>query len=336
MNINYQRLLKVTTAFLGRNWIALSGIIGGSFFLASVISIIVGRALLSTDDINRVGKVPSSAGTTIELTLPEGTVTLNNQAVQKILHRNIFNSEGPAEDPLAGGQKTEKTPQDDKPVKSDLPLKLLGTIYAGNSLLGIALVENTEKNLINSFMVGDMLVEGVVILEVGRDRVILSRNGRKEFIELAKTELIRSRRDKKKSKKVITSSDEPTPLATEPPPDAFKEDGFERKGDQVEMSGSYRERLLSSDMAKVLQDAKATPNMVGGELKGFILDRIRKDSIYEKSGFQNGDIIEEINGISLNDTAQSIKLLNSLRGESEIEIRYKRGGKWAVKALNVR
>ena len=66
--------------------------------------------------------------------------------------------------------------------------------------------------------------------------------------------------------------------------------------------------------------------MVDGELRGFQLTRIRSESIYEKSGLQNDDIIEEINGVSLNDTSQAIRLLQSLRNESSIELRINRGG----------
>ena len=84
----------------------------------------------------------------------------------------------------------------------------------------------------------------------------------------------------------------------------------------------------------MLQDAKASPNLVDGELKGFRLDRIRNDSIYQKAGLQNGDVVEEINGIPLSDTAQAIKLLQSLRNESDIEIRFSRGG--AKQNLNMK
>ena len=67
--------------------------------------------------------------------------------------------------------------------------------------------------------------------------------------------------------------------------------------------------------------------MVDGVLKGWKLDRIRKNSVYEKAGVQNGDVVEEINGIMLSDAAQAVKTLNGLRNESEIEIRLNRSGK---------
>jgi len=128
--------------------------------------------------------------------------------------------------------------------------------------------------------------------------------------------------------RVLPTTESPgiAPIATEPPPQTYQEEGFERKDREIQMAQTYRQKLLTTDFTKVLQDAKASPNMVDGELRGFELSRIRKDSIYEKSGLQNADIIEEINGVALTDVAQAIRLLQSLRETPEIELRIVRGG----------
>jgi type II secretion system protein C len=76
--------------------------------------------------------------------------------------------------------------------------------------------------------------------------------------------------------------------------------------------------------------------MVDGVLRGWRMDRIRKNSFYEKSGMQNGDIIEEINGVALSDAGQSVKLLQSFRNESEIDIKVNRNGQRMVLNLKVR
>ena len=95
----------------------------------------------------------------------------------------------------------------------------------------------------------------------------------------------------------------------------------------IKLTDEFKRNMLAPEMlTKVLQDAKAEPNMVGGELKGFRLTRIRENSVYEKAGFQNNDIVEEINGIPLRDAAGAIRLLNQLRSEKEIEVRLNRNG----------
>lgn len=310
-------------------WKATLAVLVLSFALATVLSTIVSQMLMPGDG-KSLYKIPTSSGS---FTLPNPTSSLNQTSVNTILKRNIFNSEGSAEDKI----DTTPKPQEKftEVVKSNLPFKLQGTIYGGDPFSGIALVENTTKRTINSFMVNDNLTKEAVIKEVHQERIIIDNAGRLEFIEVDRQELTRSKRRKKQSTPKPTSTGV-APIATEPPPSSYKEEGFERSEKEITMTQAYRNKLLSSDFTKVLQDAKASPNVVDGELKGFVLTRIRKDSIYEKAGLQNDDIVEEINGIPLTDTSQAIKLLQSLRNESEIEVRVNRGGSTQKFMLNVR
>ena len=85
-----------------------------------------------------------------------------------------------------------------------------------------------------------------------------------------------------------------------------------------------------------MQEARAEPNIEDGQLNGFRFTMIKEGSLYQKSGLQNDDIIKEINGVSLVDTAQTIKLLNSLRGESNIEMKLIRAGNIQTINLQVR
>jgi len=291
-------------------------VLGGSFLLATLVNAVVAKSLFPKSPLTK-GRLDSNS-----LALPSISASLSPSAVDTILKRNIFNAEGAAEDSEVKPQDFA-TEDETKAVKTTLSVRLIGTIYGGDPLSGAAIVENTSNKSINTFMVGDVLVQNATIKEVLREKIILDNNGRLEFVEVEKTKLVRSRRSRKKKGTVTPGI---APIANSPPPQKFSEDGFQRDGAKIEMTGEYRKKLLTTDFTKVLQDAKATPNMVDGELRGFQLTRIRSESIYEKSGLQNDDIIEEINGVSLNDTSQAIRLLQSLRNESSIELRINRGG----------
>ena len=102
------------------------------------------------------------------------------------------------------------------------------------------------------------------------------------------------------------------------------------------MSAEYKNTLLGPGLATVLQDAKASPNMVDGVLKGWRMDQIKADSFYAKSGMQNGDVALEINGVVLSDAGQSIKLLKDLKNENEIDIKVNRNGVDMTISLKVR
>jgi general secretion pathway protein C len=296
--------------------------IGASFLLASGISMYMSYLLIPQEE----ARVP-------QRTLNEPIATekspLDEKARKVILERNIFNSDGELGDALETPKKSRQVPTGQL-VESDLPLKLKGVIFAGDPFNGLAMIENEQKRRTMSYIVGDMVINNARLIEVYDDRVILERNGRREYIELEEFAINRSRRKAKAG----GSGSRLGRIASRPPPGTYREEGFERDGMDIKLTEEFKRSLLSPDrMAKVLQDAKAEPNMVNGELRGFRLTRIRESSIYEKAGFQNGDVVEEINGIPLRDAAGAIRLLQQLRSARDIEVRVNRGG--VVKDMNI-
>lgn len=257
--------------------------------------------------------------------------TLSKEATETILKRNIFNSSGELGD-AADADKKPRVADGSEAIKTTLPLKLHGVIFGGLPQNGLALLEDLDKRKVDSFTVGDTVAGRAKLLEVYPDRVIIDNEGQREYVELEKIAIARSSRRTKKGAATgsVASGGADnggfTPIASGAPPESYKEEGFERKGGAIQISDSFKRDLLGPKMSKVLQDAKAEPNMVGGELKGFRLVRIREDSIYLKAGLQNNDVIEEINGVPLKDAAGAIRLLQSLRNEKEIEVRVNRNG----------
>ena len=300
-------------------WKALAWVVGSSFVCATALS--MSAAWLFFPETK--GRSNNASG---NFALKDNTQSLDNDDVNTIMQRNLFQAEGI--DNLEEGK--DKAPVAEV-IKSNLPLKLTGTIYSGDPLNGIAIVEFKGKRKTGSFMNGDLVVGRAMLKEVHKEKIILDNGGQLEYIEIDQQELVRTRRkvSKQRAKRKYAA------IATAPAAKEFREEGFERAGGKINMSKDYKARLLGPDFTKVLQDAKASPNIVGGKLRGFQLSRIRENSIYQKSGLQNGDVVEEINGILLTDTAQAIKLLNSLRNESEIEIRVVRGGKPINFVINV-
>ena len=307
-------------------WKGIFGAISIGFLGATGVSILANHLLFPE---NKDLKIIPKARNVSPIQKPKPS--LQEQAINQIIERNLFNKEGKTgEEDAVEQSKEQPVYSGTKAIKSTLPLKLLGTIYGGDPYSGIALIEDTSKRNQNSFFVGDLLAQNAKIIEIHREKVIIDRGDHREYIELERKQLVSKRRKK--------SSGSARPAAkkiyaTEPPPEAYKEEGFERQGNAITMSSDFRRKLLTTDFAKILQDAKAEPHLVGGELNGFRLTRIREDSIYQKAGLQNGDVVKEINGVSLVDTAQAIKLLNSLRGENDLEVRLERGG--VVQTINL-
>ncbi|MBP6218101.1 MAG: hypothetical protein KA436_05910 [Oligoflexales bacterium] len=294
-----------------------------SFVLSSMASTFFDYFLLPSSKIISEG----SAGR--DLVIENEMTSLNKEQITTILNRNLFNKQGTF--PEEGEKKKDEVK--DEVIKSTLPIKLVGTIYGGDPFSGLAVIEDASTHNQNSFVCGDNVLRGSILLEVHKKKIILQVENHKEYVEIEEKELLRTQRvTKKAADKSSAGEDAEAKIVG----DAFTEEGFERHGTGVVMSNEYRNKLLKTDFAKVLQDAKADPYYEGGELSGFKLTKVRGASIYEKSGLQNEDIVKEINGVSLVDTAQTIKLLNSLRGESDIEIRLVRGGKPITINMQVR
>ncbi len=308
-------------------WRPLVAALGLGFLLASLLTTLLSELILPSLATPQQGDKVAVA-----VTLPslKDKVTLNPLAVKTILGRNIFNIDG-----KTGEEEVKTEVPGGAPTKTTMPLQLIGLIYSGQPEVGgIAVIKNTAKNTQGSFFVGDTLSPDALIMEIHEDRIIMERGGRREYLELdnLKIEIKRRRKDPKDNKAALAG----IPKGPAGVPNTFKEEGFERDGTKIVLSTDYRQKLLGTDFAKVLQDVKAEPNLLGKELNGFRLTRIRADSIYQKAGLLDGDVVKEVNGVSLIDPGQAIKLLNSLRGESEIEVRLDRNGSPLTLSMKVK
>ena len=107
---------------------------------------------------------------------------------------------------------------------------------------------------------------------------------------------------------------------------AFSEPGFERTGNSSVVTRQWVNDVLTNKLSQTLEDALAQPHLVNGKVQGFIITQISPNSIYDKLGIKNGDIVTAINGIQLNDAARAIQTLNSMRSETNIELQAIRGG----------
>jgi type II secretion system protein C len=311
MNTTLPQLTNIVEKIRPWPWRHAVLVLVGSFLAASVVSSAIGFFMMG-----QTGKTTNSNQDAMDGAPWSQGPTLTKAQVDQILERNIFNSQGQIgdidPDAVVGNQA----------MKTTLPIKVIGIIYTGNPLTGLAMIENTEKKTINSFLVGDLIAPDAPVAEVHIDQILIDNNGRREFAPLDEIEIRRSTRAGKKQKTTPSASVGISQASS----DSYKEEGFERKGSVIEMTQEYKTRLLTTEFSNVLQDAKASPNMVDGTLRGFRMDKIRPGSLYDKAGLQNNDVVEEINGVVLSDVSQSVKLLQSLRNESEIEIRVNRSG----------
>ena len=113
-------------------------------------------------------------------------------------------------------------------------MKLQGTIYGGDPFSGLAVIEDTKKKSVNSFLVGDRLSDKVVVAQIFREKVILDLGDHREYLALEKKPL--ERRRKRKSKKGAAGSGL---FSNKPVSNEYREDGFERVGGDITISSAF-------------------------------------------------------------------------------------------------
>lgn len=232
------------------------------------------------------------------------SVTLEDY--QAIIARNLFSSKG-----LIPGEETPGT-QDmgGVPVRTGLPLNLVGTLILQNELRSIGTIEDRSSQMVYPVRTMDEIPSKIRVIKVEPRKVIFLNlsSGRREFVDLPEDNLAISTR-------IAT----PVTRATSP--------GVEKVSDtQWNISRSEVDRTLA-DLNNVLTQARCVPNFENGLPAGFKCFQIQKGSIYDKLGLQDNDVLVGLNGEAINDPGKAFELLNQLKTANHLELSVKRNGK---------
>ncbi len=273
----------------------------------------------------------------------------NKNLKQPIIKRCLFGcSDEPAVDECPEGcpegevcQTGKCVPLNDGPinnelmVESDLKVKLMGCMVAKKPDYSLALLSDNGKQ---TFIlgVGDMVLGEGEIIEIRRDRIIIKRNNRNEYIRLANS--IGGAPTAQSTGRAFSAAerDEKSPSAVPKPPDiskaAAKEDAKRKEGvsevapNKFEIDKATLDKQLS-DPKELAKQARILPNYKNGKPAGIKLVGVNPGSVYAKIGIQTGDVITAINGKKVTSQARAMELLDGLRGASGARIEVERGGK---------
>ena len=223
---------------------------------------------------------------------------------------------------------------DPLPGAGVLPVTLAGVFKAGSS--SVAFVMENGGTQQKPYKLGQCLPDAGNIppevcspgqgklVEVGRDRIVVNKDGRHYFIELARSAMPASSRDG-----AIGAVS-----ANVPQGGTFEK---EVRGNSVRMSVPTAEVEKSfGNFAEVMRQARAIPLIEGGVPKGFSLQEIEPGSIYQKLGLQDGDVITAVNGQPLTTADQAIRLFQVFRNERDIALDVTRGGQRMKLSYSIR
>ncbi len=228
------------------------------------------------------------------------------------------------------------------PIASDIAVKLLGAMVADDADFSVALFSDEGSKATYILGVGEQLMGQAEIVEIRRDRVILKRGNRLEYIRLQDSlsgaPTLASTYRSSRAPTGLVAPNAPAPLGGDPEAGklAAAKDAAKAvvKAEGVKVVGENEYELDSAIVEAKLNDAeglargaKVIPNYEDGKKAGIKLVGIRGDSVYSQLGIQSGDVVTSINGTKIKNQAHAIELLQKMRGAKEASIEVQRRGK---------
>jgi general secretion pathway protein C len=205
----------------------------------------------------------------------------NERDLSLISHKNVFGTLG-----KVVVQPAAPTP----PPQTPLSLTLIGT-FLTKGQEPYAIIEDKKKQSQDVFSLEQSIFGQATLKQILEDHVEIERDGKREILKL-------------------------DDLANQAPAGA----GVSSVGsDEFIVEEAELDKGLEN-LPLLLTQARAVPYFKEGRSIGLRLFAIKNGSLYEKIGLKNGDILKSINGNSLGDISQALKLFEQLKQERSINL----------------
>ena len=273
----------------------------GSFALSTALAYTSGFAISSVAKRKLEGNTPSN----IEKSSPEANasntrvkpsqtrrIPQERNFVDPVVRRSIFDS-------TKANLTPTKTTVEGDGVSSALPLTLLATIIATPEQFSIALIQEDNTGMAMTYGVGYQLLGEATITKIEKERVYFKRvdSEELEFIDMGED----------KSEGVVSKSPGSTGEGEE------SEDGIQKvSGNKYIVDQKVMDEILANP-EQLYSQVRVTPHKdSNGEIDGYRMTGIRRQSVFYKLGVKNGDIVHSVNGQSLNSMSSAMDAYNSL------------------------
>lgn len=223
-------------------------------------------------------------------------VKLNN-VIEKVTQRNLFKVE-------VDGQKNKASePMNLHLEKTSLELTLWGTVTGHKKQEGWAVIQDIETKQQDLYRVNDK-IQGATIKSILRNKVILNVNGKDQILEV---------------------NADPSPLLDRNRSPADRPSRPRPPQDNRPAQKEVEDMLNAASNSNPL--FKTRPYIKNGEASGVMIYSIKKDSLAQRLGLRNGDIILAVDNIEIQDPQDLEDFDESIDDSSDINISILRRGK---------
>lgn len=232
----------------------------------------------------------------------------SRQAYDLIVQRDIFNA--------VKAQPAVAPPAEPPPM--DLHLKLVGTSHLTH-MKPFAIIEDDNSHIQALYRLGDQVPDAGEITAIAKAEVVINHDGHLVTLKIPDEPLTWE-----------VSTPVPAPSRTAMRHRASRRLALDR---YIRRTGPndfvvYRKAVESDlqSLRPLLTQIRAQPNLDNGKTDGYTLSQIEPGSLFDDMGLRDGDVVSAVNGQELNDPAQAILMLNSLRDQNSISVTVQRLG----------
>jgi general secretion pathway protein C len=217
--------------------------------------------------------------------------------------------------------------------ETSLQLSLLGTV-AGDPASARAIIMDQRGKSQDIYRVGDSVQEAE-IRQILRGKVVLRHGGNDEVLILeegankAEPTAAIDRNARRMSRGRRTRG---LPQAEDSAVEPMQADNAVNGEPEEEIIPIAQDELQGSinDLSQLMTQVRIRPYFRAGKPEGLIVSQIQSDSIFEKLGLMNGDIIASVNGKEMSSPEEAFQLYNSLNSGSQVSIEITRRGQKKV------
>jgi general secretion pathway protein C len=222
-----------------------------------------------------------------------------------IIKRNIFGSS----ELSSAKQNPEQVTKVNSISVLKAQLRLLATV-AGDEEVACAVIENVKTKIQDLYRIGD-IIEGTRIERIDRNKIVLVNEGQREVLHLYVTDG-NSDRIEKSAEPVIAQK-----------PDAAEAVNVISPTEREINKKAFLARV--GGMEAIIKTVQIAPYVEDGKEKGVRITGLEGLSMARFVGFENGDIIQNINGSTVTNRRKAFQILRKARSQSSISIQLLRG-----------
>ncbi len=264
-------------------------------------ALIVVSAYIAADTIDsiiakKIEAVPTVIANTEKEQIPAPKTDINHYSV--IFEKNLFGSDKPGSRP------------EDANSKLAVNIKLIGTVAGGHDS-SYAIIEEDREQVV--YKLNQSISDGSRIIKISYKGIALKRPDGSltdipVFDDMNIVEIKTSNKGAGQGSNIRRVTDNKFVV------------------DQREVTGSLE------NMNQLLTQARVVPVIDNGKTTGFRIFAITPSSLYEKIGLINGDVIQRINGVEIDDPNKFFQTYQNLKDEKNVTVDIVRNG--AKQSLN--